>query len=54
MNYGRTLISGSRDRSICIRYIRNNEDFDDPAALPSTCTVINTHEVSITVHSHLG
>jgi hypothetical protein len=39
-----TLISGSRDRSICIKDIQNIEDVDNLSALP--CTFINAHQVS--------
>jgi hypothetical protein len=44
LNYGKTLISGSRDRSIIIKDIQNIERFDNLAELP--CTSINVHEVS--------
>ena len=44
LNHGKTLITGSRDRSISVKDIQNIKNFDNLSELP--CTYINDHEVS--------
>ncbi|XP_028404732.1 F-box/WD repeat-containing protein 9-like [Dendronephthya gigantea] len=42
MNSGKTLITGSRDRSICVKDLENIKNVENPSELQST--VINRHE----------
>ena len=43
MNFGKTLITGSRDRSIRVKDIEDIKNVENPSELQST--VINRHEV---------